>query len=135
MEVVSLKGHVTYVEYSTKFQVLGTSSQMDDNNYNSVTYITNTDDLIKCGISDGYTLKITDNPNEATPYLLNKIDGIQVDEGFVSYSFSSVSSENVTNTSVKTIVIIIRKDNDLISNWLKIGMTIGLDFSIDGCDK
>lgn len=135
MEVISLKGHVTYVEYSTKFQVLGTSRQMDDNNYNSVTYITNTDDVIKCGISDEYTLKMTENPEEATPYLLNKIDGIQVDEGFVSYSFSSVSSENVTNTNIKTIVIIIRKDNNLIPNWLKIGMTIGLDFSIDGSDK
>ena len=131
MEIAKFEGRVSYVDYHATYQLVGSSGDLDSPEYNSITYLTALDEYIPCMFGSKYYLTLTDGTGD---YVISKVDGMNVDSGYVAYTLSSVASNNVTNTSTKQLTFIIKNNNKLVEK-LQIGASVGVVLKVEETRK
>lgn len=130
MKSFNFTGRISFIDNKTGIRFIGSNvapgTQEIPENYNSFTYSINSsiNNEYKCMFGSKYELNI--NSETGILYMLIKIDALECESGYISFSFKSAYSENVTNTENRTITIIVRTDNDIVKS-----MKYGLNYKID----
>lgn len=132
MKKFNFNGRISFVDNKDGIKFIGSNVAPGSNDipddYNSFTYFTNVNNSeYKCMFGSKYEIEISSD--DGLNYMLNKIDAIECDPGYISFSFKSFYSNNVTNTESKTIIIIVKTSNEIIK-CMKYGMNYKINLKL-----